>query len=298
MEKKSVIQKNDSQSVVGIIATIILGLYSLTMLFTVAWALISSVKGPFDFFDHPFGWPEEFRWKNYITAFEVIGYPISTGQGYRTVYLFEMFGWSFLYCIATTIITQLSRCCCAYVCAKFRRYRVARLMYNVIIIVMILPILGNLAGNIRLAKTVGYYDNFLMHLVTCFGFTGGNVLIYYASFKNVSWEYAEAAFMDGATHYDVLIRIMIPMIKTSLLALMLLEFKAHWNDYSYIMVYQPSLPNLALGIYKMQFDNSGLASEIPIQLAGCTLAIMPILIMYLVFQDKLIGNVAIGGLKG
>jgi multiple sugar transport system permease protein len=91
---------------------------------------------------------------------------------------------------------------------------------------------------------------------------------------------------------------MIPMIKTSLLALMLIEFKAHWNDYSYIMIYLPSLPNLALGIFKMQSDNSGIASEIPIQLAGCMLAILPILTMYIVFQDKLIGNVAIGGLKG
>ena len=298
MEKKSVIQKNDSHSIVGIIATIILGLYSLTMLFTVAWALISSVKGPFDFFDHPFGWPEEFRWKNYITAFEVIGYPISTGQGYRTVYLFEMFGWSFLYCIATTIITQLSRCCCAYVCAKFRRYRVARLMYNVIIVVMILPILGNLAGSIRLAKTVGYYDNFLMHLVTCFGFTGGNVLIYYASFKNVSWEYAEAAFMDGATHYDVLIRIMIPMIKTSLLALMLLEFKAHWNDYSYIMVYQPSLPNLALGIYDFQYNAAKYAATLPQVLAGFVIISLPSIIFYFCNQKLIASKMVVGGLKG
>ncbi len=298
MEKKSLIQKRDSASIYGIIGTAILGLYSLTLLFCVGWALMSSLKGPFDFFDYPFGWPKEFRFSNYSLAFEAIGYPISTEYGYKTVYLPEMFFWTFIFAIGSTFINGFTRCCCAYVSAKFSRYKLPRLMYSVVIIVMIMPIVGNLAGSIKLAKTIGYYDNLFMHFVTCMGFTGSDFLIYYAAFKGISWEYAEAAYMDGASHYDILLRIMLPMVKTTMLALMILQFKAFWNDYSYTMIYLPSTPHVALGLYKMQFDNSSLASEIPVQLTGCVLVTMPILIIYIIFRDKIIGNVSLGGLKG
>lgn len=291
-------QKSEKKTVFGIVATTLILTYAMTLIIPLVWALLSSVKGRFDFFDNPLGIPETWKFSNFTAAFEEIHVEITTKQGIRPVYLIEMFWWSIAFAVGSMIVMQLSRCCCAYVCAKFSKYWLPRIIYSVVIIVMILPIVGSLSSSMQVYRALGIYDNMLMWFVASVGFTGSYFLIYYASFKNISWEYAEAAFIDGAGHFTVLFKIMMPMIKTTMFGLMLLEFIGLWNDYSTVMIWLPSYPNIAYGLYRFQFSNSNSASSVPVQLAGCMLVMLPILIIYIIFKDKLIGNLSIGGLKG
>lgn len=301
-ERITSLDKQLQKSAFGIVATVLIAIYSIALVVPLLWALMTAMKDKLDFIFNPIGLPDPaFGWhpENFITAFEkafIVVYDSKTGAQ-RVAYLPEMFMWAFVFATGTTIVNEVSRCCCAYIMAKYRKYWLPRLMHNTIIVLMVIPLMGSLGSSLIIYKAVGIYDNMIMWFLFAFGFTGGNALIYYASFRGVSWGYAEAAFIDGANNYTVMFKIMMPMIRPIFLAHMLLTFKAFWNDYSTPMIYLPSYPTVAYGLFK--FKNSGdNAVTIPVQMAASVMVAAPIIAMYITFRHQLIGSMSIGGLKG
>ena len=129
-------------------------------------------------------------------------------------------------------------------------------------------------------------------------FLGMYFLVFYATFKSLSWGYAESAFIDGASHWTVMTRIMLPLVKTSFLAIFILNFIVYWNDYQAPMLYLPSYPTMAYGLFYMKFIATQGFGKIPMQLTGCIILSIPSLVLFIAFQGKLMGNLTVGGLKG
>ena len=129
-------------------------------------------------------------------------------------------------------------------------------------------------------------------------FLGMYFFVFYASFKNVPKSYSEAAQIDGAGHCSILFRIYYPIVFNAILTIVLLYFIQYWNDYQTPLIFLPSMPTAAYGLFKFQSSTSGAASSIPIQLAACVFLALPIFVLFVIFKEKLIGNISIGGLKG
>ena len=124
-----------------------------------------------------------------------------------------------------------------------------------------------------------------------------NYLIYYATFESLSWSYAEAALIDGANEFQVFFKAMLPQVKPIMVTLILMGFIAKWNDYMSPMLYLPEMPTLSLGLFRYRtiVERSG---NYPILFAGLMLCMLPILIIFAIFQDAMMENMSIGGLKG
>ena len=149
-----------------------------------------------------------------------------------------------------------------------------------------------------LMKAIGFYDNLFGIWITKGSFLGMNFLIFYACFKSFSWEYSEAAFIDGASNFRVMMQVNLPLARTTILAMALLSFVGYWNEYETQLIFLPSMPSLAYGLFQFQFSVSTVASSVTIQLAGCMIVAVPIFILYMFFKNMLIGNIAVGGIKG
>ncbi|MBQ4269713.1 MAG: carbohydrate ABC transporter permease [Clostridia bacterium] len=296
------IEKKQRLSAFGIIATVLLAIYAVSLLFPIIWAMYSSFLGRLDFKANPiFPYPEiqGYQPGNFVQAFQELHVGIRTAKGgTRSVYFFEMILYSVIWSVGSSVVMELSRCMCAYVVAKFRHHRWTRYVHSLVLILMIVAFPSNLATTIEFNKMVGTYNNLLFRVVGSVTFTGAHFLYFYAAFKNLSWEYAEAAYIDGANHYVVMWKIMMPLVKTTFFALVLLDFIVAWNDYSTSMVYMPSYPTVAYGLFKMQSLGGKFGSSVPLRLASCTVVIIPTLIVFIVFKDKLMGNLSLGGLKG
>ena len=85
---------------------------------------------------------------------------------------------------------------------------------------------------------------------------------------------------------------------TTFWVICLLQFVAMWNDYMTPLVFLPNRPTLAYGLLEYQLSNANSVDSVPMKLAGCMILTLPILILYLIFQDKMMGNLTVGGLKG
>ncbi len=297
-EKKTTLDKLSQKSVFGIVSTVLLAIYAFLLIFPLCWALMTAMKERLDFRANPMSLPAAWYPENFLIAFQKAFVVVDTEKwGRHAAYLPEMFMWSLLFAIGTTIFNVGSRCCTAYIMAKYKKYWLPALMHNVIIVLLIVPDIGNLGSSLLIYRAVGIYDNLPMWFLFACGFTGSNTLIMYASFRGVSWGYAEAALIDGANNYTIMFRIMIPMIRPVILGLMLLQFKAWWNDYQSPMIYLPSYPVVAYGLFKFQSSNDN-AVSIPVQMAASVMVATPIILLYIIFRDQLVGNMSIGGIKG
>lgn len=280
-----------------IILYVIVAVYCLSMVYVLLFGLINSLKDATDFeWLNPFGFPhKEFGWKfdNYskvLKEFKVS----SMSMGGEEVGFMGMFVNSLLYAVFMSLFSMATQIMVAYAIAKYD-FRLKPLLYGVAVIVMLLPIIGSLASEVQMADTFNFRNNLLgICLMKC-KYAGLYFLVFYATFRSVSWTYAEAAQIDGAGHLKIFIKIMLPLIKSTVFAVFILLFIEFWNDYYTPMIFLPQSPTMSYGLFVFQTDNR--ASQ-PIQLAACLLTCLPILVLFVVFKNKIMGNVTMGGLKG
>ena len=280
-----------------IILYVIVAVYCLSMVYVLLFGLINSLKDATDFeWLNPFGFPhKEFGWKfdNYskvLKEFKVS----SMSMGGEEVGFMGMFVNSLLYAVFMSLFSMATQIMVAYAIAKYD-FRLKPLLYGVAVIVMLLPIIGSLASEVQMADTFNFRNNLLgICLMKC-KYAGLYFLVFYATFRSVSWTYADAAQIDGAGHLKIFIEIMLPLIKSTVFAVFILLFIEFWNDYYTPMIFLPQSPTMSYGLFVFQTDNR--ASQ-PIQLAACLLTCLPILVLFVVFKNKIMGNVTMGGLKG
>jgi multiple sugar transport system permease protein len=171
-------------------------------------------------------------------------------------------------------------------------------VYYIVIVTMILPIVGNLPSEITVAKFFGFYDHIWGLWLMKANFLGMYFLVFFEFFRGIPKEYTEAAKIDGAGNSMILSHIMLPLAKNTFFTVMLITFIGYWNDYQVPLIYLPSYPTAALGMYYMAYTTDNGLSTIPMRMTGAMLMLIPILIVFLIFQKRLIGNLAIGGIKG
>lgn len=303
MAKKT---RNFKIDVFAIISLIIIGVYCLSLLALMGWGVLNSVKSQFDFRNNALGFPSApsaenafqagWHFDNYISAFNVL----KVEQNLKIYYLEGLLWNSLVYAVAMAFTNVAMHLAVAYACAKYT-FKLNKILYTTAVIVMLIPIVGSLPSELRVAQLLfGNENNLLEVCLMKNRYTGVYFLVFYATYKSISWTYAEAAQLDGAGHFQILVQIMIPLAKNTIMAVFILLFINYWNDYYVPMMFWSQRPTVSYALYLAQ--NSGglseFAASVPKQLAACLIVSLPVLVLFIVFRNQIIGNVAMGGLKG
>lgn len=297
MEKISKLEAKEKRKPFAICATIVMTIYSISLIFPLLWAIIASFKSANDFIMRPLELPTlGWRFENYVKALTDLNVMIEVGNASRRVYFAEMFLYSLYIAVVFSFVAEITKAACAYCAAKFRHHREMVFMHKLVTVLLVVSLPSSLAATIAMRQMLGIYDSLIGETALQIGFTGIHFLYFYASFKGISTGYMEAARVDGAGEFTIFLKIMFPLIRPTFFALFILDFISYWNNYSISVEYLPSYPVVAYGLFV--FRSSRAATNIPLQLAGCTLVIIPTLLLFILFKNKMIGSLSIGGLKG
>lgn len=295
-------QKKGSRSVLASICFCALIIYSLAMIIPIAWALVNSLKSydEYTIFENILGFPKEFSLKtiieNYMSAW-TYGFASGVVDGKMMYYtLPQQFIHSLLYAGGCTLVKLISTTCVAYAVARYK-FKFGNVIYTIVIVAMILPLFGTMSSEILLVKALGVYDTFWGLYILNSHFLGMDFLILYAQFKMIPKEYTEVARVDGASHLYTMTRVILPLAKGTMGILFLNGFVSLWNAYEIPMVYLPSKPVLALGMYQFNNRLGAVVSSVPVRISYVIVTVLPVLILFVVFHKKMMGNLAIGGLK-
>lgn len=291
-------KKRERITPLSIIIIVFLILYSLTLITLLVWGFISAFKDPFvDFPINPVGFPKKWITDNFQKVFYKFAIPIPTATGEMKITLPLLFLFGFLYALGFAFTATLIPCITSYLCAKYK-YRFSKIVYLIVIITMILPIVGNLPAEIAMAKRFLLYDQIWGTWILKANFLGLYFIVFYNYFKTVPDAYIEAAKIDGASNLRVLLRIILPMARPIFFTVLLINFITFWNDYQTPLIYLKSTPTIAVGMYQMAMTNDNQLSYVPCRMAAAVMMLTPVLIVFLAFHKKLLGNLTMGGIKG
>lgn len=287
-----------SKVVFGVMG-VIMAVFALSLIVPIVWTLLSSFKDTYDFTLRPFSLPDIWYAENYTTAWNALTVEVWNAQVKQlVVYTYgRMFVYSLLITTVTSFMNVFLPAITAYIVCKYK-FPGRNTLYRVAIFTMIIPIVGGLSSSLAIRRALGIYDNLIPYLLTSGSGFGFNFILLYGAFKGLSWSYAEAAFIDGASHHRVMYRIFMPMMLPTMFALFILAFVGGWNDYMTVIVYLPSYPNLAYGIYMFNMLSTVKQHSDPEVMAGFVLVAIPTVIIWCASQKFIAGKVMVGGLKG
>lgn len=284
-------------SVFEIIVGLILLVYCVAFILIFIWSFCTSLKTGDEFLANPSGLANSFNIGNFIDTFNEISYNVTTDEGIFPKYYESMLLYSFLYSAGSAFFQVFCTAVVAYCTSKYKN-KVSTIVNYIVIITLILPIVGNTPSMISLMKTLGLYNTMFGAWIMKFGFNNMYYLIFYAAFKGLSWTYAESAFMDGASHFTVYFKIMLPLMMTLVGTVFLLLFIEYWNDYQTPMFYLPDYRTASYGLFVIYSSTAGDMSYPPIKIAGGIIVFLPILVLFIIFRNKIMGNLTEGGIKG
>jgi multiple sugar transport system permease protein len=110
-------------------------------------------------------------------------------------------------------------------------------------------------------------------------------------------ELEEAAKLDGCSHFMIYLRIMTPLVKPGLTALAIITLRLAWNDLMWPMVVNTSAKKMTLSAVLANLTGQ-YSTTYPTLMAGSLMAILPMIILFAVFQRQFIEGIAITGSKG
>ena len=197
--------------------------------------------------------------------------------------------------VTAMVLTCITATMAGYALAK-KRFRGRALLFTLIVCAMALPKQVILIPLIREMSSIRLYNTIWAVIFPTVGWPFGVFLMKQFS-EGVPGEMLEAARIDGASEATTFTRIVVPMVKPGIGALAIFTFINSWNDYfmQLIMLSSTDALTISLGIAKLQAEN---ATDYGLIMAGATLAAVPILVVFLLFQKYFTQGIAMGAVKG
>lgn len=264
-------------------------LYALTLLYPMIWMFLSSLKGSLEYeTGNSLDLPKKWLFSNYPEALDslVVEGTNFLGMVWNSVWM------NGISIVLGTFVTAIT----TYTIAKLQ-FPGRRAFYAVILFMMMLPIYGSMASSLQIKKQLGIFDNVFNVLVSSFAVGGYKFLVLYSFFKSISWTYAEAAYIDGASHFQVFWHVMFPQALAPLAVFAIQDFIGGWNDYMTPLIYMPSFPTIASGLYLYE-SKMIRGMNYPVYFAGIVISAIPILIIFISMRKTFMTSLSMGGLKG
>ncbi len=283
-----------SKRIVFGVAFVLLALYAALVLFFFLYGFLISIKPNQDAFLSDlldvklFSFPKNPNFGNYVSTFTEWK-AIDGKNSFMTMV------WNSVWrTTASAFLNWFSTAIVCYVLVHYRS-KFTSFIYTLGLLIAMLPLYGGQAAQYRLYSRLGLINNPAISFVSI-ALYGTYFFYMYAFWKGISHSYAEAAEIDGANHYQILFKVMLPQVLPSIISLFVMQFITAWNDYEGTAAYMKEYPNLAYGTYAFSVQ-SEYAGNVPAYFAGVILSLIPVLILFVAFQNTIMEKVYFGGLK-
>ena len=184
----------------------------------------------------------------------------------------------------------------------FIDFKYRNLLFAIIVASMVIPGAATTVGNHSIVYSMGLNKSLLALIIPGLGGVYGMYLIK-TFFESIPKDLIESAKMDGYSNFKIFYKIVLPLGKTVLFVQGLFGFMGGWNDLIWPQMLYGSndklrhLWTLQVGMAKIvQNYNSG--QYIGTALAGGVICLIPVLVMYIIAQDKIIEGMSSSGIKG
>lgn len=276
---------------------LVLGLLAISILVPIAWVLMASVKDNSEFYGNPWALPSKIVWQNFVDAWT----KARMGEYMLNSVIVTALALAMLLVLALPAAYALTRF--EYKTKKtINVFFMAGLFINVnyiVVPIFLMFIDMDKAFTRWFGKNIMLNNIFVLALVyaaTALPFTIHLLKSYFATLPR---SYEEAAYIDGASNFKTMTRVMIPMARPSIITVILFNFLSFWNEYiiSRTLLSDPrGAKTLPVGLMNLMKAQNA-AAQYGQMYAGLVMVMLPTLIIYIFVQKNLTEGMTVGGLK-
>jgi multiple sugar transport system permease protein len=269
--------------------TIVFALLSIGAIFMVApllWMFSTSLKSKEDVFALPPVWiPETISFGKYTEIWDMG--PLLSGIGN-----------SLIVAVTVTVIGTFTSSLAAFAFSKLHFAGKNKIFILLFASVMI-PYPVIMIPQFIMFSKIGWVDSLLPLIIP--GLFGNLFMIFFLRqfLTSIPNSIIEAAKIDGCSYFQIFYKIIFPLIKPAVAAQLILWFMGIWNDYLGPILYLNSPEKQTLQLVIANFNASyAIQSDYPLIMAASMVALLPMLIVFIIFQKQIIESIAISGVKG
>ena len=282
MKKKKVrVYKYKKDKIFDLILFILLILGSFIVLFPILWMIMTALKTTQEVAKFPAVlFPEKFHWENFAIAWSKAPF---------TRYTLN----SLLLVVINMVGAVLSNSIIAYAFAKMK-FPGRELFFNIILATMMIPGFVLLIPQYVIFSKLHWVGSYLPLTVPAYLGNAFHIFMMRQFYKTIPGELSEAAKIDGAGHFYIYSRVMLPLIKPILATITLVTFKGTWSDFQGPLLYLSDKAKYTLQLGLNVFKGQGF-TDWNYLMAVSFLSMIPILILFFCFQDYFIQGMNISG---
>ncbi|MFJ6293820.1 carbohydrate ABC transporter permease [Streptomyces griseoviridis] len=269
-----------------LIHTLLIGV-AIVMLYPLLWMLSSSLKPDTEIFTHPGLIPNALNPANYSEGWSGSGNSFS-------LYITN----SLIVSIGAVVGNVISCSLAAYAFARFE-FRGKKIWFGVMLGTLMLPMQATLIPQYTIFYNLTWINTFMPLIVPKFLATDAFFIFLMVQFiRSIPRELDQAAMMDGANPLQIYWKIILPLMRPALITTTIFTFIWTYDDFLSQLVYlqQNARFTVPLGLTLFLDKTSG--SSYGAMFAMSTLALLPTLICFLIFQKRLVEGLATSGMKG
>ncbi|MCR5278892.1 MAG: carbohydrate ABC transporter permease [Lachnospiraceae bacterium] len=268
---------------------LVLTVIFIVTIFPVIYTLLGSFKGNMELLTTGNTlFPRKFSLENYIQAWNMAN--------------FAKYTWNSIFMSGTIVAGTIFTSTIAGYCFERGEFPGKNILFLLVVSSMFVN-LGSLTlyPQFAIAKVMGINKTLWgVIIIRVFGLNVTNLFITRSYIRSISKEIDESAKVDGCSFFAIYRKIIFPLLKPLIATIAILEFRHSWNDYLMPMVFTLSKPDrmpLIVGIMNLKGSGEA-ASSWNLMLAGSAIALVPMIIVYLIFNRYFIEGLTAGAVKG
>jgi N-acetylglucosamine transport system permease protein len=260
-------------------------IWAIIVVVPILWTFLASFKDTTEIFSSPWTLPAHLRWENW-------------GRAWTKAHIGRYFLNSVFVVGCSVFGTMLLGSMAAYVLARYKFWG-NRIIYYLFVSGLAFPVFLALVPLFFVVRNLGLLDTYqgliLVYIAYSLPFT---VFFLTAFFKTLPSSVAEAAMMDGASHTRLFFQIMMPMARPGLVSVAIFNVIGSWAQYllPVVLMTSDSRKVLTQGIAQINI-NAGYAADWSGLFAAISLSILPMIIVYAIFQRQIQSGLTAGAVK-
>jgi len=262
----------------------VIWLFSISCIFPVLWLVVSSLKTSSEFNRNIIGIPSSLQFSNYAKAF------VTADLGMLSVN-------SAFNAVISMILVVILTFSIAYLLARFQ-FKGNRIIYYMFLFGMLIPMHALLVPVFIQFKEMGLFNKRITLIFPYVVFNMPFSLFMFEGYiRGIPKDLDESAFLEGSTIFRTMYTIIFPITRPVMVAVALLAFISNWNEYPFalVLINSQHLKTIPMGLVSF---NGEYSTDYPLKMAGIVIATIPIIVLYLGFNGKIIRGMTEGSIKG
>jgi multiple sugar transport system permease protein len=257
------------------------------MLYPILWMISNSFKTNAEIFNSFSLIPSTFNLDSYLRGWNYNG-SISFAVFFRN---------SFVYTAIATVGAVISSALAAYGFARIR-FCGSAVLYGVMFLTMMLPYQVIMVPQFIIFQKIGWVNTFLPLIVPQFGGQAFFIFLMVQFIRGIPKELDQSAMIDGCGKFATFLQIIFPLIKPALITSAIFSFYWRWDDFLGPLLYLNRPRNFTVSLALRMFSDPATSTDWGAIFAMGTLSLIPVFLIFIVFQKYIVEGMVTSGIKG